>query len=72
MKEFLSNIRGINMDALTGKGSGMAKSFLEMAASKEFTTADSEAVNAALVLFFGELKKPVRNLATAVLPKYCA
>ena len=57
MKEFLSNIRGINMDALTGKGSGMAKSFLEMAASKEFTTADSEAVNAALVLFFGELKK---------------
>ena len=37
------------MDALTGKkGSGMAKSFLEMAASKEFTTADSEAVNAAL------------------------
>ncbi|MCB1587035.1 MAG: hypothetical protein KDI52_12180, partial [Xanthomonadales bacterium] len=52
MKEFLGNIRGINMDALTGKGAGMAKSFLEMAASKEFTTADSEAVNAALVLFF--------------------
>ena len=57
IKEFLVNIRDINMDALTGKGSGMAKSFLEMSASKEFASADSEAVNAALVLFFSELKK---------------
>lgn len=57
MENFLGNIRDINMDALTGKGAGMAKSFLEMAASKEFATADIAAINAALVQFFGELKK---------------
>ncbi|MFZ7143769.1 MAG: DUF3578 domain-containing protein, partial [Bacteroidota bacterium] len=57
MKNFLGNIRDINMDALTSKGAGMAKSFLEMAASKEFATADITEINEALVQFFGELKK---------------
>lgn len=57
MKNFLSNIRDINMDALTGKGAGMAKNFLEMAASKDFATIDIAEINAALVKFFGELKK---------------
>lgn len=57
MKNFLGNIRDINMDALTGKGAGMAKSFLEMAANREFATADIAEINAALVQFFGELKK---------------
>lgn len=57
MKNFLSNIKDINMDALTGKGAGMAKSFLEMAASKDFATTDIAEINAALVQFFGELKK---------------
>jgi len=57
MKNFLSNIRDINMDALTGKGAGMAKNFLEMTASREFATADITEINAALVQFFGELKK---------------
>lgn len=57
MKNFLGNIKDINMDALTGKGAGMAKSFLEMAASREFAIDDIEAINSALVLFFGELKK---------------
>ena len=28
------------MNALTGKGAGMAKSFLEMAGNKEFATTD--------------------------------
>jgi 5-methylcytosine-specific restriction endonuclease McrBC GTP-binding regulatory subunit McrB len=57
MKNFLGNIRDINMDALSGKGAGMAKNFLEMAASKEFATADIAEINAALIQFFGELKK---------------
>lgn len=57
MKNFLGDIRDIDMDALTGKGVGMAKSFLEMAASKEFATEDIIDINAALVQFFGELKK---------------
>jgi hypothetical protein len=55
MKNFLSNIKEVNMDALTGKGAGMAKSFLDMAANKVLIT--DETINAALVQFFGELMK---------------
>jgi 5-methylcytosine-specific restriction protein B len=55
MQNFLSNIKEINMEALTGKGAGMAKSFLDMAANKNFVVDDD--INAALVKFFGELKK---------------
>ena len=55
MQNFLSNIKEINMDVLTGKGAGMAKSFLDMAAIKDFAT-DAN-TNAALLKFFGELKK---------------
>lgn len=55
MKNFLENIQDLKMDALTGKGAGMAKSFLAMAAKKDF--AADETINAALVQFFGELKK---------------
>lgn len=55
MQNFLSNIKEINMEALTGKGEGMAKSFLVMADNKDFTI--DESINAALVKFFGELKK---------------
>ena len=55
MQNFLSNIKEINMEALTGKGAGMAKSFLDLAANKNFVVDDD--INAALVKFFGELKK---------------
>lgn len=57
MENFLGNIKDINMDALKGKGAGMAKSFLEMSANKTFETKDIDIINAALVQFFGELKK---------------
>lgn len=59
MKGFLENIKDINMDALIGKGAGMAKSFLEMAEIKSVTIDEGEAkvINDALVKFFGELKK---------------
>ena len=57
MKNFLGNIKDINMDALSGKGAGMAGSFLKMAANREFATEDIAEINAALVQFFGELKK---------------
>ncbi len=57
MRGFLGNIKEINMEALAGKGAGMAKSFLDMAASKSFATQDIDAINASLILFFGELKK---------------
>jgi 5-methylcytosine-specific restriction protein B len=55
MKNFLGNMKDINMDALTGKGAGMAKSFLDLAENKLF--AKDEAINTALVQFFVELKK---------------
>lgn len=57
MESFLGNIKDINMDALTGKGAGMAKSFLEMAASKSDKTEDINQIKEELVKFFGELKK---------------
>lgn len=57
IKNFLDNIRDINMDALNGKGAGMAKSFMEMATSREFATTDITEINATLVQFFNELKK---------------
>lgn len=57
MKAFLENIKAINIDELSGKGAGMATSFLQMAAKKEFTVSDSNLINSALVSFFGELKK---------------
>lgn len=57
MHHFLLNIRDINMEALTGKGAGMAKSFLDMAANKAFTNSDLAFIQQELILFFGELKK---------------
>jgi hypothetical protein len=55
MKIFLDNVKDLNMDALTGKGAGMAQSFLDLAANKEFV--NDETINSTLVDFFGELKK---------------
>lgn len=57
MKNFLSNIKVINMDVLTRKGAGMAKSFLEMAARIDFVSTDIKHINDCLVTFFGQLKK---------------
>src|SRR5690606_1864346 len=56
-QNFLGNIKEVDMDALTGKGAEMAKSFLEMVASKDFATTDIAEINSELVKFFGELKK---------------
>lgn len=57
MTKFLENIKNINMDALTGKGAGMAKSFLEMATKTDFPTTNTEEINITLVQFFETLKK---------------
>lgn len=55
MTNFLANVRDIRLDDLSGKGAGMAKSFLDMAASKNFSA--DENTNTTLIKFFGELKK---------------
>ncbi len=57
MANFLGSIKDIKMNVLTSKGAGMAKSFLEMSENKAFATDDIDIINAALVQFFGELKK---------------
>ncbi|GGD95105.1 McrB family protein [Planktosalinus lacus] len=57
MQNFLGNIRSIDMKQLEGKGAGMGKSFLNMAANKSFETKDIVEINETLVKFFGELKK---------------
>lgn len=57
MRNFLDNIRDINMDALIGRGAGMAKSFQVMAFGKKLASKDIGSINDALVQFFSELKK---------------
>ena len=57
MKNFLANIKVIDMDALIGKGAGMAKSFLDMSSNKSLVTKNTDAINEALIRFFSELKK---------------
>lgn len=57
IKDFLGNIREINMEVLDARGAGMAKSFLEMAASKSFGSNEIDTINNTLVKFFVELKK---------------
>jgi 5-methylcytosine-specific restriction protein B len=57
MESFLDSVKEVNMDVLTGKGGGMAKSFLDMAANKSFATEDIDVINEVLVRFFEELKK---------------
>ncbi len=57
MENFLGNIKDINMEALTGKGAGMAKSFLDIASNNSFVSTDIENIKSSLVQFFSELKK---------------
>ena len=55
--EYFCKDRRIDMDELTGKGAGMAASFLEMSQNSTFATEDVDDIRGALVKFFGELKK---------------
>jgi 5-methylcytosine-specific restriction protein B len=55
MEGFLGSVREIKMEALAGKGEGMARSFLELAGNKEF--AEDPDMNKTLIDFFEELKK---------------
>jgi 5-methylcytosine-specific restriction protein B len=57
MKDFLRNMKELDMKSLYAKGKGMGKSFLEMASNKSFSTPDADSINGALIQFFGELKK---------------
>ena len=57
MKDFLNDIKTIDMDALKANGAPMAKSLLELAKQKEFASTDTDVITTTLVRFFGELKK---------------
>lgn len=57
MSTFLDQVGEINMDNLVAKGSGMAKSFLQMALDKSIPSEGMESVKSELGKFFVELKK---------------
>ncbi len=54
MDSFLSNIRGINQNALSGKAAGMAESFIDKATSAQITPGDE--IKNSLIRFFNQLK----------------
>lgn len=56
MESFLSDIKGIDLSELRGKGSNISVSFVEMAKSS-VKLDNPETINAALIKFFGELRK---------------
>jgi 5-methylcytosine-specific restriction protein B len=57
MLAFLENVRSINMDALFGKGAGMAPSFLQLSSRKEFPSVDIKLIQTTLINLFKELSK---------------
>lgn len=57
MKNFLDNMKDIDLINLTRYGSGMAKSFLDIAINKSFELPDIDKIKTELVKFFIELKK---------------
>lgn len=57
MGEFLGSVHEININSLTAKGAGMAKSFLQMSDNKSIEKKDIKIINEELIRFFGQLKK---------------
>ena len=56
MDEYLKNSKPLNLEELTGQGSNMAGSFLDIAGNKELIS-DNEEMAGVLINFFTELKK---------------
>ncbi|WP_282038200.1 MrcB family domain-containing protein [Saccharicrinis aurantiacus] len=57
MESFLANQQDVDMSKLQTKGASMAKSFLSLAANKEFTKQDLNETHKTLINFFEQLKK---------------
>lgn len=57
MRDFLNEMKELNMDALEYKGANMAEDFIKLSNNKSFATEDVEAINNTLLQFFAELKK---------------
>jgi len=57
MRDFLDTTKELDMDILTSKGAGMAKSFLKLSENNTFTKTDVTEINNTLIGFFKELKK---------------
>ena len=56
MASFLDNFSEVDIESLTGKGTSMAKSFLDMSRSREVSE-DNSNIKETLVTFFAQLKK---------------
>ncbi|WP_068472078.1 McrB family protein [Saccharicrinis aurantiacus] len=57
MESFFANQQDVDMSKLQTKGASMAKSFLSLAANKEFTKQDLNETHKTLINFFEQLKK---------------
>jgi 5-methylcytosine-specific restriction protein B len=57
MDEYLKNSKPLNLEDLTGQGSNMAGSFLDIAGNKELVSDKAEEMAGVLINFFTELKK---------------
>ncbi|HLO44558.1 MAG TPA: hypothetical protein VK175_09510 [Leadbetterella sp.] len=57
MKNFLGEVKNIEMEALQAKGAGMANKFLKLAANNTFPKTDTDKINKKLLEFFVELKR---------------
>ena len=57
MEKFLGNPLKPNLKELTGKGSEMAESFMELARKSDFDKTSVNSINIKLIEFFSELKK---------------
>lgn len=57
MKQYLDNIKPLNLEEIKGQGKEMAASFVEMANDKSLKPLDSDNLNTTLLDFFKELKK---------------
>lgn len=57
MDEYLKNSKPLNLEDLTGQGSNMAGSFLDIAGNKELVSDKAKEMAGVLINFFTELKK---------------
>ncbi len=54
---FLNNKKNLNLGELTGRGSSMAKSFIDLSRNKIFDETHNKEINETMLVFFKQLKK---------------
>lgn len=57
MKNYLKEIKPLDLDSINGLGAGMAESFVELANNRDLKPKEAGDLNSTLISFFNELKK---------------